>query len=476
MKNNRLLIAFLWVVLIGGLVWILKPGEAADLDWVATVQKKAFSVDVRTVGVLEAERSLVVFSSIRGDQGKIIDLVPDGKQVQKDEVLVRLDPTPFEHKLAEIEAKIRDQNAAIAACEHTLDMEISKAELEKQTAQFEMENAGIEVQKLADGDGLVERAKLETAFLKAKSEYEEVSAFEGELDRLAEKGVLNPGEKKQALKKLREAKDAYEAAKMELDNFVERSFPLQLKKAELARQKAEIKLDDTIKSARFRVIKAEESLLQHQLGLRYLENERAQALHELAMTEIKAPAPGMAVLREEFRSGERRKPRTGDLVIKNQPLLNLPDMSSVVVKTKVREVDLHKVGVGKKASIEIDAYPHLKPTGEVVSIGVLAVNERQAMGDKVFEVVVKLDQPHAALRPGMTARVTIHSADVDGSRVVPLHAVFSKKNQHYCYRKTMGGFKETPVSLGAHNENWVEILEGLKEGDQVALIDPDLSR
>ena len=57
------------------------------------------------MGVLEAENSLVVFSSIRGDQGKIIDLVSDGKHVEKDEVLIKLDPTPFEQKLFEIEGQ-----------------------------------------------------------------------------------------------------------------------------------------------------------------------------------------------------------------------------------------------------------------------------------------------------------------------------------------------------------------------------------
>ena len=458
---------------MGAGIAFFMPKKELDPQWVAPVEKRSFNVEVKTVGVLEAENSLVVFSSIRGDQGKIIDLVSDGKHVEKDEVLIKLDPTPFEQKLFEIEGQIREQIAAITSCETSLEMEKNKAVLEEHTARYEMKNAQIEYEKIVKGDGPMEQAKLKSSFAKAENDYEEIRQFENDLDRLAEKGYLNPGEKKQALKKLDEAREAYETAKMQYVNYVEHVYPLQVKKAEVAMKKAQLKLTDAVKSARYRVTKAEEILEQHRLGLDYLEIQRKEALRELALAEIKAPTPGMAVLREEFRSGERRRPRVGDMVVKNQPLLNLPDMSSVIVKTKVREVDLHKIAVGKKAHIEIDAYPQLKLKGEVISIGVLAVSGRQSQSDKVFEVQVKLSNPDPALRPGMTARVTIHSQKVEEQLTVPLHAIFAGSDQTYCYRKTYAGFAAAPVTIGSHNENWAVVSEGLEEGDRIALIDPN---
>ncbi|NGX58128.1 MAG: Cobalt-zinc-cadmium resistance protein CzcB [Chlamydiae bacterium] len=470
---NKGILIGLWVVLMGGIIYKMIPEKSSSQPWLATAEKRSFDVDVRSVGVLEAENSLVVFSSIRGDQGKIIELISDGKHVEKDELLVRLDPTPFELKLFEIEAKIREQEAIISALENAVDMEREKAVLEERTAKYEMKNAQIEHVKIVDGDGPMEIAKLKSALDKAQNQYDEFKSYEADLDQLEQKGFLSAGEKRQALKKLEDARETYEAAKMQHDSYVEYVYPLQVKKAEVGLKKARLKLYDTAKSAAYRVVKAEETLEQHLLGLDYLVSQRQEALRELALTEIKAPTPGMAVLREEYRSGERRRPRVGDVVLKNQPLLNLPDMSSSIVKTKVREVDLHKIAVGKIASIEIDAYPDLKLDGEVVAIGVLAVSGRHQDDEKVFEVTIRLTESDSKLRPGMTARVTIHSESVNEKLTVPLHAIFTRNNTTYCYKKSFGSFKSVPISMGPHNENWSEVLEGLDEGDQIALIDPE---
>ena len=462
-----------WMVLIGAGIFFFRPNTPVNPHFVARAETRSFDIDVRTVGVLEAKHSLVVYSSIPGDKGKIIDLVSDGKQVEKDEVIVTLDPNPFELKLAEIEGKIREQKAAIAACKNALEMEKNKTVLELHTAKYEMKNAQIEYDKTVRGDGPMEKAKLKCALDKAESRYDDFKAYEEDLDRLAEKGFLNPGEKKQALQKLNEAKETYEEAKGQYENFVEHIYPLQVQKAEVAIKKARLKFDETKASAHYRVTKAEETLMQHVLGMEYLQGQRNEALKELELTKIRAPAPGMAVLREEYRSGERRRPRVGDLALKNQPLLNLPDMSTVLVKTKVREVDLHKVAVGKSASIELDAYPDMQLRGQVVSIGVLALSDRS---DKVFEVLVQLSESHPNLRPGMTARVTIHSESVTDQLTVPLHAIFTRKTEPYCYRKSIGGFLATPVTIGSHNENWAVVLNGLSEGDQIALVNPEFWR
>lgn len=461
------------ILVLGTLVCLNIPRSVADSHFVARAERRSFSIEVHTIGVLEAKDSLVVYSAIKGDQGKIIDLVQDGKQVGEGEILVKLDPTPFEEKLAEIEGKIREQKAAITAYENALAMEKNKTQLEMQTARFELKHAEIEHDKIVDGDGPMEQAKLKCALDKAENHYLDLKAFEEDLEQLAANGYLNAGEKKQALKKLDEAKEAYEEAKGQYDNFVQHTYPLQVQKADVGLKKARIKLDEAKTSAHYRIAKAEEALLQHRLGLDYLNSARAEALRELEMTEIKAPAPGMAVLREEFRSGERRKPRVGDLVLKNQPLLNLPNMETVVVKTKVREVDLHKVAVGKPATVAVDAYPNLNLSGEVVSIGVLAVADRHDRSEKVFEVSVQLARSHPRLRPGMTAHVTIHSESVEDRLTVPVPAVFAKKGETFCYRKSLGRFSEAPVELGSHNEHWAVVNEGLSEGDQVALVNPE---
>ena len=56
----------------------------------------------------------------------------------------------------------------------------------------------------------------------------------------------------------------------------------------------------------------------------------------------------------------------------------------MIVKTKVREIDLHKIAIGKEALIEVDAYPELQLKGFVSSIGILAVSDGGRSSDEKF--------------------------------------------------------------------------------------------
>ena len=194
---------------------------------------------------------------------------------------------------------------------------------------------------------------------------------------------------------------------------------------------------------------------------------------ELDRTVIRAPIPGIAVLPEAFRGGEKRKPRVGDIVWQNQPLVYLPDISEMVVKTQIREIDLHKVAAGKKVMVFVDAYPDLKLTGDVQSIGVLAESRTEShTADKYFQVVVSVKEKDQRLRPGMTARVEIECAKVEKALSIPIHAVFNEEGRSYCYVDTQASYEKREISIGAQSEDWAQVLAGLKEGERVALSKP----
>ncbi len=458
------------IFLLVGFARLAIPQKEASDILTATAAAKTFDVTVKTVGVLEAKNSVVLFSTIKGDLGKIIDLVSDGTHVNENDVVVRLDPTPFEHKLEDIEAKIREQHSVIESFKQGLAQEKDKSVLEEKASEYELENAAIERDKIVMGDGPMEEGKLKRTLGKAEAQYLELKAYEDELDRLEQQGFLSQGEKRQAIKKLQEARESYEEAKTQYEGFVHHVYPMQVKKAEVNLKRAEIKYEDIVKSSAYKVAKARHMLDQALLGMEYLERQRQEVLEEIRMTKIRAPMTGMAVLREEFRSGEKRKPRVGDVALKNQPLLNLPDLSRMVVKTKVREVDLHKVSAGKSASVEIDAYPGLSLSGKVFSIGVLALSDHRHTSEKYFEVRILLDTFEEVLRPGMTARVCLHSAAVEEKIAVPVNAVFFNESECFCYKKSQGGFTPYPVTLGLANETWVEVKSGIASGDIVSLL------
>jgi HlyD family secretion protein len=144
-----------------------------------------------------------------------------------------------------------------------------------------------------------------------------------------------------------------------------------------------------------------------------------------------------------------------------------------VVKTRIREIDLHKVGVGKRAMVLVDAYPGLRLIGEVRSIGVLAESRDEShTADKYFQIVVSVTEKDQRLRPGMTARVEIECAKVENALSLPIHAVFNDEGRSYCYVDTQTSYEKREVSIGAQSEDWAQVLAGLKEGERVALSQP----
>lgn len=442
---------------------------------IAYVLPQDIIVEVKTVGELEAAKRASIASTIKGDQGKIIDLISDGMYVQKGQVLVRLDPTPFEEKIEKLHLLIKEQESHIHALEHALEWEITQAEHKNRTALLELESSQLELEKIVHGEGPQEISRLKGAMQKAWLKYEELEGYSNDLLALEAQGFLNPIEVKQAEKKKREEWEAYDMAKQQYESYVQHVYPMQVKKGETQLKRLVVQQEEISKSGTYAIAKAQALLAQAKEILESDWHQMQEAKQELQQTEIVAPAPGMVVLREEYRGGQKRKPRVGDILVKNQPLIDLPDLSAMVVKTRVREVDLYKVDVDKNVLVEVDAYPHLIFTGKVTSMGVLAISDMgRATEEKYFEVHIALDGSDTRLRPGMTARVVIQSQIARHVLAIPVHSIFEEYQSNYCYLcGPQNKYEKKKVMLGISNEQWVEVKEGLCEGECICLLNPD---
>lgn len=246
-----------------------------------------------------------------------------------------------------------------------------------------------------------------------------------------------------------------------------------MEKARAQVARAKMNLEQIRKGGGFKIGKTMAALRKAQQNLESTTYALKAAQSELDRTVIAAPIPGIVVLPEGFRGGKKRKPRIGDVVWQGQPLVYLPDISEMVVKTQIREIDLHKVCPGKPTVVLVDAYPDLRLTGQVKSVGVLAESRAEVQaGDKYFQIVVSVREGDERLRPGMTARVEIECAKVKDAVCVPVHAVFHEQGKTFCYLDVHASYEKREVSIGAQSEDWAQVLDGLYEGDCVALSQP----
>ena len=473
-KSNFLILTIamalgLWII-FGS---ILNHDQEIESYLIELSATRSFDVEIHTIGELESMRSTNITSAIKGDLGKIVFLITDGANVKANEILIKMDPTPFEEQIEELKRLIREQQGKLTIFERIMGWEKNQVEHEQKAAEIEIEGAKLEINKIVYGDGPIEDAHLKSAVHKSFAKYNELKSFANDLLDLKAQNFLNPVELKQAENKLSEEEEVYQSAKMQYDSFLHHTLPMQIKKAEIGLKRCINKYEEILKSGAFKIAKAQSQFDQSAQELTALQNQLKNSEHQMALTVIKAPTSGMVVLKEEFRNGQRRKPRVGDIVLKNQSILDLPDLGTMIVKTKVREIDLYKIKIGTPGTIEIDAYPELHFQGKILSIGVLAVSDVSKTGDeKYFDVILKLNSSDPCLRPGMTARVVLHATRVENKCSIPIQAVFEFNKNYYCFVKKQKRCVGVPVEIGYNNDQWIEVKSGLDENLPVLICMP----
>ncbi|MFC1563112.1 HlyD family secretion protein [candidate division KSB1 bacterium] len=200
---------------------------------------------------------------------------------------------------------------------------------------------------------------------------------------------------------------------------------------------------------------------------RFLDETKAER-EKLIM---RAPMDGLVVYKENMRSTNREKVKVGDTPHRRMPLIELPDLSVMEVKTAVNEIDIQKVERGQKAIIRLDAVQDVSFTGDVTDVAYLARRE-SGSNVKVFDVIITIDEgENPLLKPGMSATVEIVTEQMDDEIYIALESVFEKDGKTIAYVHA-ASWEEREISVGKSNSNYIIVEEGLEVGDMVALRDP----
>ena len=178
-------------------------------------------------------------------------------------------------------------------------------------------------------------------------------------------------------------------------------------------------------------------------------------------------------------------------------LFTVADLKSLIIRVNLNEVDIAKVSVGQLVRVTLDAYPQKVFTGKVSFVSPAAELVEKI---KVFKVEVTLDELSEAFRTGMSANVEILGAKREKATSIPLEALQKREGATVAYRLKPGlkpqqlaaaregltgrnkfiwlsdhwkeYFDVIPVTAGIATLERVEILAGLKPGQQVSLEDP----
>jgi membrane fusion protein (multidrug efflux system) len=161
----------------------------------------------------------------------------------------------------------------------------------------------------------------------------------------------------------------------------------------------------------------------------------------------------------------------GDYVKDGTDLVNVEDVRILKVDFRLPERNLTQIKVGQGIEVIADALP-----GERFSGLIDAINPRIDANGRSLEIRARLDNTGGKLRPGMFVRVRVIVGERTNALLVPEEAIVPQGAEFFVYKVVEGQARRIPVKIGVRREALVEIVEGLKSGDQVVTAGMRLSR
>jgi len=445
-----------------------------------TVKRADLPIKVTESGNLQSQVTTEIRCEVENVGGyertgtQILTIVTNGEYVKEGDLLVELDSARIQERLDDQElATERSRSQQIQATAR-YENQITQNETNLAEAELQLELAELAVKQYEDEEGGtflldLQLRDLDIQTAEARRLIDETN-LKG-IEALKKLGYRSKGDLEQArLAALSADKQLASAvsAREELVEYTYLKTTKQLNGTVATKKRSLIQVERDNKA---QLLQAEASKNEADRLLAKEEEKLAKYKEQLVKCKIYAPHDGMATYAtEQSRYSSRSRIEEGASVHQRQRIITLPDLSVMEVKTTVHESVLDWIQEGMPATVTVEAFSERKYKGSVKSVAVLAdPGEWHSSDVKVYTTIVTIDEKVERLKPGMSAVVDIHVERVKDVLSVPVQAVVQVAEDNWCYVDAKGKVELRKVTLGKTNEKFVEIREGLKEGERVVL-------
>ena len=448
-----------------------EEGPQVETDFVV---RDDYSVPVEGQGSLKAVSSTSVTPEV---EGKVVEVfVEEGQEVKEGDPLYRVESADIEKEIEEEAAKVRDAERGVAQAQANVDKAQSTYNKANKAYKAAKSRADAAEKKYQE-----EVAKAEAA--KAQAEKKGQAAYDKEYnkaykDALADITSDMSKEEKERKKKdakrdaERNAKEKYDEAYNKVDipsvsPYDADAYAEKLETAEADRDSAQEDLD----AAREEVSTAQDEVVSAQESYAEVEKEREKCT-------ITAPQSGTLV---SFKAkvGQQSGSSGDDGA---ESIARIEDLGKMKMNIAVAESVITKVEEGQRVEVSPTAFPDMTLTGKVSQVASSAEGADDMGGFEgstaEFGVEIVIDEPDERLKPGMSAKVTIHTQEMKNVLMVPVTAVTEEDDGSYVEVVTNADPLETEmkkVQITTQDDEWAIIKDGVSEGDEIVISRIDFS-
>lgn len=240
-----------------------------------------------------------------------------------------------------------------------------------------------------------------------------------------------------------------------------------IQQAEIDLQKAKRDLTQLEKKYELSQTKSKAKIREILTSLKQQDSKRQRLVDLSSSFTVLAPKEGMLI----YARGWSGKIGPGSQISSWDPIVaELPDLSIMISKTYVNEVDISKVQKGQDVKVKVDAFPDRQYDGTVIQVANVG-EQLRGYDSKVFEITVQINEVDSILRPAMTTSNEILTYTFQNVLHIPLEAL-QNDTVAYVFKKTDGKVMKQEVLSGETNDNEVIIEHGIEEGEEVLLTVP----
>ncbi|HVS11267.1 MAG TPA: efflux RND transporter periplasmic adaptor subunit [Planctomycetota bacterium] len=437
----------------------------------ATVQRGPLRITVTARGHLTAADSVSLTSEVEG-RTAILSLVPEGTQVQKGDVVCELDATALVEKRFEQTITVANAEAAYVKAKQNHEIQQSQNRSDIAKAKQALDFAQQDLHKFLEGERESELERSRQAIDLAKEE--EARAKDQLLwsTKLAEKGFLTNTELDADRIKHHRAEVDLAQAVRDLDLLERFQMPRQEAELRGALEEAERELERVELQAKARIVDFEADVRTSSATFELEKEKLARIESQIDRARMRAPRNGLVV----YAQRDRDDPpiQEGTEVRERQEIMSIPSTDSMVAQAKVHESVLKQVKLGALCAITVDALQGQRFQGRVAFVAVLPDRNSWWANPnlRVYRVDVAITSKSEAMRPGMSCAIEILADELPDALHVPVQAVFRTRQGNVSFVTRGGSIEPRSVTVGRYNALWVQILDGLEEGETVLLTRP----
>lgn len=473
-------------------------------------------MSVTESGTVKARNAMEIKSQVEGST-TIVSLIPEGTVITEEDVkngriLVELDSSELRDEVNQQEITFNSAEANYTEAKESLTIQKNQNDSDIQQGLLSVKFARMDLQKylgeqMADslieqykatgqmpvltelirdpnqlgGQSLQNYRKLTADIRLAEEEYKRANTDLGWTEKLFEKSYVSRSDLDADRLKVQRLKVSWEQAQTSLDLFEQYEFPKDAQKLFSDYLEAERQLERIYAQARSRLAQAEARLNSSEATY-LLNKERLERIRrQLELCTVRATAPGLVIYASSeqgrrFGGGTRTYIEVGQEVRERELIMTVTNAAEKDVDVKVHETNVDKVRVGQPVRIVVDAQPDKVFTGRVRKIAPLP-DPQAFFGNpdlKVYSTVVSIENVSDQIKPGMSARVEIIIAQLENVISIPVQCVATRGGRKVCYVMEGSQPKERPIQTGAFNDRFVEVVDGLQEGQRVLLNPPKL--